>query len=479
MKKWAFAICCVLGLCFLLTGCGENTTINTNGELIYNGNSATLVGDYIYFGNGFSNDFTSTSDLTESDYNAAATVAYLTRLNRNIEQESKDYSPKNSQSVSSEVTAYANGFKFALGNDIYYTAPNKNRDSAGGYYFGNTTIYKSNLSAGNNGDKTLILNTEAAVSKIEALQYNGRFYIVLLAGNNLIRIDLSNNCSVSTLVSEVTSISIPKTYQKDIIGSSKDWNGQIFFTKAKNQNLSGNNMFKISIEGGEAFPVNAYGNGTYNFVGRENYYINGKLKDEVFYTVNSITYKFDANNDFSSTSDKFFEGEITNVSKVLTSQGNFLGYVFLNSSNKMGFISNYVGVKNGPIKFMDSDSEVSGYKVLAINGSQVLLLTSTKIYSADISQVLLGGSNEVKLYNIVTMEDIYDDNILYALDDKYVYYYAKLKAITSEEDSEDSDETEEPEEDLNYYLYRSSLGGSGEDNYELLGLTEIQSRRTK
>ena len=73
MKKWAFILCCVLSLGFILVGCGsDGTVLGANDELYFNGPSATIVGDYLYFGNGMFDNYKTTGSLSNSDdYNAA------------------------------------------------------------------------------------------------------------------------------------------------------------------------------------------------------------------------------------------------------------------------------------------------------------------------------------------------------------------------------------------------------------------------
>lgn len=468
MKKWTKILCCALGLGFAvagagLAGCGAGDG-SLSTDFVYNGPSAVLVGDDLYFGNGINNDFSSASSATEGDYNSSAAVAYLARLNVNIDNltaKNKDFSPKNIANISGEVTAYTKSFTFALGNDVYYTAPNTKKDNAGNHYYANTTLFKTNRG---NGDRTEIYTTTGEVNKIEALKFNNKYFLVMLEGSNLVKINLTDGGN-STIASNVTSVAIPKTFEKNRAGSTENWNGDIYYTTNKsNTDFPGNEVRKVSISGGESEFVHQ-NSGTISFVGRE--------ENELFYTLNSATYNVDVSKKSFASATEFVHTAITNETKVVSKEGNFVGYLY-NASNGLYFKSNTQGVRNGEITFKNGSENLTGYKTLVVDGKAIVLLTADGIYKADLSEVFSTGAREVSCTTIVNMTDIYDDNALYAYDGTYVYYYAKLEAVEKE-----NEDDPEPEVDEYYYLCRSALGKTGVDNYQLLGQASVESRRTK
>ena len=263
MKKLTKILCCVLGLGFLLGGCATVSNIsNSNPELIYNGNSAVMVDGYLYYGNAFSDTSAFSSN---SDYSNAARVGYLARLNTNIDvmAKDKDYSPRNVENVASEVVGYENNFMFVLGNYIYYATPytgiSENADGESGHYYNYTTIYRSRL----NGDnKTRLYTTNGEISQIEVLKFGENYYIVLLAGGRLVKIQISGRTSSTVLAENVESAAIPKTYQQNVIGSSLDWNGNIYFTTTRsdedNSDLNGSELKKVSIRPGTFVDSSAF-----------------------------------------------------------------------------------------------------------------------------------------------------------------------------------------------------------------------------
>lgn len=483
MKKFTKILCCVLGLGFLLGGCATVGSIrNSNNELIYNGNSAVMVDGYLYYGNAFSDISAFSSD---KDYKNAAKLSYLARLNTNIDLEAKseDYSPKNVEKVAGEVAGFSNDFMFVLGNYIYYATPNRQKalDSEGnaGNYYNYTTIYRSQL---NGNGKTKIYTTNGEITQIEVLKHDENYYIVMLAGTDLIKIKIGNKISTEVVAEDVTSVAIPKTYQKDKVGSTLDWNGYIFYTTTRtdedNTDISGSDVKRVLVSGGDAEVVFHEQGTTITFIGRE--------KDVLFYTktghetevfISDITNDNSKNALINNEKRFFSSSSISDISLVSTGNVDY-GYIFINSSGALM----YADVKNnksGVVSLQSEGTAVSDYNVLFISGRTVYLSTTTSIYKADLSSLFNGGSNTISCETVVTMTAIYDGT-LYAFDGTYIYYYAKLEEVELEEDEE---ETVEEETDDNYYLYRTKASKNSEADaakaYELLGKTQIESRQTK
>jgi len=480
MKKITKTLCgvvgSVLGLSFLVAGCATVPSIkNTDSELIYNGNAAVMVDGYLYYGNAFADYSTFTSD---GDYNKSVAVSYLSRLNTNIDlaAKSKDYSPKSVEKVADEITAQGKSFTFVLGDHVYYLTPNRQKFSdengKASHYFNYSTIYRSNL----NGDnKEKVYTTNGEVSQIEALKFNGRYYIILLAGENLVKIEIGNKVSAETISDSAKSVAIPKTFQKKKDGSTLNWNGDIYFTEEKSDEdngLSGSIVKKVSVAGGETKQIFHKNGATLKFVGRE--------RDELFYSLSNEIYKIDSNSitgqpNFASENNRFYSAStISNLNLIATENYEY-GYVFTTSSNALVYATK-TG-KFGSITLKNGDTSLSSYKILLISGRTIYVSTTTGIYKATLSGIFSGngGNVEIECETIVEMTAIYDGTLC-AFDKDYIYYYAKLESV--EKDEDEKEETTE-ETDDNYYLYRARVGVTSADGYELLGLTKIASRHTK
>jgi len=467
MKKWTKILCCVFMFALILTGCATVSNINNvEKEVIFNGNSAVMVGEHLYFGNSFASYDKFTSD---GDYKASAKKSYLARLNTaNKISVENDFSPVGVENVAEEVAAHGKSFMFVLGQDIYYATPNRqkatNSEGETGNYFNYTTLYRSKL----NGDKkTKLYTTNGEVSNIEVLKFEGKYYIVLLAGESLVKIDLSNGKSFE-LAKGVKSVALPKTYQKNKVGSTLNWNGYIYYTIDRkdedNESISGTSVYRVLISNAEQEYVVHNQGVSVSFVGRE--------RDVIFYTKGSEIYVSDltGNNDrnaFVNTQKRFYSAStISGLSVVCASganvsENNVLGYVFMNNS-KLCYSKDGA---TGNVKFTNEiGTEISSYKVLMITGQTAYLSTTSCIFKADLSSVFKGQNSTVTCTTLVEMEGIYD-GAFYAFDGKYIYFFAQLQKI------ETGSEEESAEADENYYLYRTKVDlNENLVNYQLISL---------
>lgn len=484
MKKITKLMCGILSLGLLVTGCATVGNIkNENSEIIYNGNSAVMVDGYLYYANSFVD--VSTNITSDKQYKQQATMGYLARLNTNIalSAKNKDYSPKNVETVAGEVVGQTNSFMFVLGKYIYYATPNRqefsNADGKPEKKYSYTTLYRSEL---NGNHQTKIYTTKGDVSQIEVLKYDNQYYIVIYAGTDLVRVNIGNvdkaKADIKVLAENVQSVAMPKTYQQNKLGSTLDWNGQIYFTTAKtNENsadVSGTNIERIKINEDEAQVMDAVST-TFTFIGREN--------DVVFFTNNvtggdTYTYIADLTGDdsqYAITRNKkkeFYAGSISNIyalNTIISKEVENSGYIFMMSNNLY-----LAKEQNGKfiaeaIKFTDGTNEITTYQILDVNGKTIYLSTTTGIYKGTIS-----GAGTIICQTLTKMTAIYDGQLC-AFDNNYVYFFAKLEEVELEEG-------EEPETDDKYYMYRANINKTyTEDakNYELIGKTTIVSRQSK
>ena len=467
MKKITKLLCGILGVAFLATGCATVGNIkNNDSELIYNGNAAVMVDGYLYYGNAFT-DINGDSFKNLNNYKESAKLSYLARLNTNIELAAKtnDYSPKEVSKVAEEVVGQENQFMFVLGQYVYYTIPKKeqstNSDNKLEYQFSYSTLCRSKL---NGDDRKELYKTEAKITKIEALKYNGKYYIVFLAGENLVKIEIGRKYKASTIATGVTGIAIPKTYEKNKEQSTLDWNGMIYYTTARsvedNTDISGTVMSKVSVEKGNAVQVGFVQGKTISLVGRE--------RDVIFYTIGSKTYKLDTNKAgqvaLDSSSYEFYSAAISNI-HLVASSARELGYIFSANSN---LVYKKVEGESAVFKFESNGTSVSN--IAFVNGRTIYLESVTGLYSADISNITItnGEQKTIECTEIVTMTAMHEG--LYSFDGKYIYFYAQLE--------KENDEDKITETDGNYYLYRTRVGGSDKYSYELLGLTQAKERHS-
>lgn len=465
MKKITKVLCGILCAGLFLAGCASVSNIkNSSNEIVYNGTAATMVAGYLYYGNAFESNVSGFDNTT--DYKNSAKLSYLARLNTKINLAAKNgkYSPKSVEQVTKEVVSQDQSFMFVLGDYVYYTAPKteqeKNDSGKLEYDFDSTKFFRSKL----NGDsKKAFYSTTAKISSIEVLKTKGKYYIVLLEDGKLVKFELGKSVKKTIIDKNVTSVGMPKTYEKSKDQSTLDWNGYLIYTKAAtNENstdISGTDVLKVALSGGNPVTLGHVLNKTINIVGRE--------RDEIFYTQDSTTYKFDASSTSLGTTE-YYAGEISGVNLIATKE-SVKGYIF-KANDKM--IYKTASNKTGLLKFKYDDNDVSG-EIVAIDERMVYIATTSAIYKVDLSEVFeRNESGEVtkNLTKIVEMASIHQGN--YAYDGKYVYFYAQL-------------ENEEPEEgetaetitdfDANYYLYRAKVTGT---TYELLSRTKTAKRHS-
>lgn len=491
MKKMNKVLCGVLGLGFLLTGCATVSSFkNTKEELIYNGNVATVVGDYVYYANKYA------ETIEDKDgYKEAAKLAYLARIDRNIDVATKkDYTPADIEKVGSEVVGHSKNYMITLGNYIYYTIPNKDKveDSEGNvsYKFNYTTLYRCKL----NGDKVKKLyTTTGEVTQIETLKHNGKYYIVMLAGSDLVRVEIGKKCSAKVIAEDVTSLAMPETYEENRFGSTLAWNGNLFYTIAKkdesNPDITGTHIYKHELSSNEGKKVGTVAK-TLKFIDRE--------VDTLFYTYSETavekTYAYDSNRTIEvggkqvapaftvNASDLFSVSTIENIKQVtarVASEGKTaaltMGYVYFNSE-----IMTYqtVAGKTGSFTFKSGDTNVENFQLLFVDERTAYLSMATGIYKADLSAAFNGegGPVEIECVEVVNMLGLQEEGN-YAFDGTYIYYYADLQPLSEEEAGEGEDTTEDL--DSGKFLYRSHVGKTGAANYQLLSKTNNEKRMTK
>ncbi len=521
MKKWAFIICCILSLGFVLMGCGNDAvTISANDVLYYNGPSAAIVGDYLYFGNGMNENYTTADSLgtTSSNYNAAKGLAYLAKLNVNAEKLSSkgiDYSPKGVSKIGDEVATYTNAsginsFTFVIGNYVFYAAPNNWETSGGQFNFGWTSIYRSRFDGSNKKEIYSTRDLKAAVTKIEVLKYNGKYYLMMLAGTNLVKLNLENGGT--QVLKDVTSVAMPKTYQSTRLGSTTDWNGILYFTKSsENDNVYYNDVYSISMADLSKKPTKiealtgAGKGGAVTFIDREVGYVRSELVDEVFFTRDGSTYKMTRRTEqkledgqmkekvFYDTPE-FVSNNALSGAKIYRVVGEetvggatqFIskGYIYTTGS-EVHYVENSSADKT--INFVNENNEsISFSQVVSVDGTWVVLLGGNNVYRAEISKFINGTAESVDAKTVVSMETgIFTEQLMASYDRNYVYYYAKLNPIEAEDADGETSDDKTGNDDTNYYFCRSSLDESQyfdeatqAENYQFLGVTQTGYRHS-
>lgn len=494
MKKFLMAICCILTFGLVLAGCATVSSIpNDYNGIIYNGNAGTIVSGYLYYGNAFA-DVSTFSD--QGDYDTSADSAYLSRLNLNNERDAKgkNFSPLGNEVVNSEeVVAHENQFMFVIGNYLYFTKPDEHS-----YYIDNNVEqhydYTTLCSIALNGDDMKEYDYQGVVEQIEVQEFNGNYYIIAFANDNLVVTKLNNgNLDSRILATGVTSVAIPETAEA---GANDDWNGMIYYTTTNESDNEITKQISVEAENGDSAQTISSKNGTVSFLYRSNDYIVYTHKQNSTTRVYYNNVKSVTNNDniISLNNILSYNSSISNA--FLLNYGTSAEMLIYDNSDGTLSFKNKVG-GSGTITLSDGSASVTDYEIMFFDGSLAYLMSSKAIYEVDFapltnvrtsytSQALTGRT-------IVSMTAIQTAGTLYSYDGDYIYYYARLEELTDEEqeliDAEKEEagiEVSEDEEadaitttDGGYYLYRARINNNGDTSfYELLGQTSHVERHS-
>ncbi len=451
---------------FFLTGCATVSDVyNKDGSSIYYGDvkyyqgQIVQVGDYIYYGNGYTD-----ASGEDFDYSLASQTGYLSRLNVSnpfnydedtAESAKTNTSPLGIEKVNDKLIGYQNQDMFALGNYIYFTSANTHKTSNLENDYSQVSLFRVKFNGDGFQEFGTFRNDENSIRKV-VKGSDGNYYYVIYAPTseegkyNLYSIKIGDNIGETvTLAEDVKSVAIcdENSTQRNVIYSVTSENTEIATDCVKSVDFATGEITDLD--------PGVVGS-TISFVGR--------VGDIVFYsyTLNGISevyYKDIVN------SDKYFnptrENKFYNATSISNIQAAGKGYVFV-STTSSSVMYKTLDTSFDPIALLTSEDYSD---LLFIDGDYVYFSNDTSIGRINIINKIQNPNSEVE--KIVTMTSIISGQCGYTGD--YIYFYAQLEEI---EDDENTDEDEEEEVDTNYYMYRTDKQG----NYQLVGQTKPKSK---
>ena len=496
MKKFLMVICCVLTFGLVLAGCSTSNISNDQNGIIYNGNAGTIVSGYLYYGNAFA-DVSSFTD--QASYDSSAKTAYLNRLNLNEERDAKgkNFSPNGNEVINSEeVIAHESQFMFVIDEHLYFAKPDEHSYYIDGnleQHYDYTTFCSINI----NGGKINEYDYQGVVEQIEVQEFNGNYYVIAFANDNLVVTKLNNgNLDSHILATDVTSVAIPETAEA---GASDEWNGMIYFTTTNERGNEITRQISVEAENGDSAKTISSKNGAVSFLYRANDYI------VYTHTENNTTRVYFNNVKSATNSDKIISTDDANILSYNSPISNafLLNYgtsaemlIYDNSDGTLSF-KNKVG-GSGTITLSDGSADIADYEIMFFDGSLAYLMSGKAIYEVDFAPLAnvrtSYTSQSLTGRTIVSMTAIQTKGTLYSYDGEYIYYYAQLEELTDEEQElinaekeeagiEVSDEEEEEGSitttDSGCYLYRVRINNNNDTSrYELLGQTSYSERHS-
>lgn len=440
----------VFCVAIFLTGCATVSDVKIDGknayftDVQYNQGHVVKVGDYIYYGNGYT-----ASDDSNFSYNSAKKSGYLARLNVSKGLSYKDdvkdanksqTSPLGIQKVNDEKLI---GFQYqdlyALGDYIYFTSANTHKTTDMKNDYSQVSIFRVKY----NGDDFSELAKDTAFKTGEGSQIalqkgsDGEYYFLIAepADDNTFTI---KSIKVGDSVGQLKTI--VKDAKSYVLADDTSSLKNIVFTVDSEKEQATTSVKLIDFATGEEEVID---NGE---AGSETKLLD-RVGDTIFYsyTMDSVTevYQISATskNGYAPNSNKRFysASTISNVYKA----GN--GFVFMTEGKALMY--HELNSTADPILLATS----SDY-------SDIMFAEEDYVYISNSTSIKRVSTIDQEIETIVTVGSMISGQCGYV--DGQIYFYAKLGDLELEDD-------EEQRNDDRYYMYRTDLLG----NYQLVGKT--------
>lgn len=433
MKKFltSFAIILLTCVC-VFTGCkakGLSDNPDTNANVYGNGNIAVVKGDYLYYTNGYVDDYTSVyTNKKQNDWGKVSYGAlYRTKLvNGEIDKDSDGFLTK-TEVVVPRLVGFENGKFVIIGDYIYYSTPRMREDADGKVRNDYIEFNKVKID-GTKNKAFYTVSSQISVDNWNVYEYNGKAYLLLVTDNQIKSIDIKSQ-KTTVLGENVGSWVLPEQNQLD--------DKYIYFTRSivESDNLSdsGNVIVKADITNGESEAFILKQNATKTIVGHAN---------------NMIYYSLAVSNDNTDLycSDTSLALNENNMSRLTT--GGYSSYyiiedatltvVAIDSSKNVDLWVN----NNHQRRILSDGSEIT---ILAVVGTDIYYIDSDskiwkKNYASDASAVSL--MSEDKTYLI--------DSLKVDITKNKIYLFAQYTA---------------KDESTNYYLNYINLNTLGDGKF--------------
>lgn len=449
MKKWTKGLLAVaFAGAFVLTGCSSIDQVENNKtEILYNGGSIVAVGDYLYYGNGYASGVSDYSTSSDGEYKTAQEYSYLARTNLNGRSDSQYKNENNVDKLNDRIAGYSSSYMFVLGNNIYFATPNLHKTNENKYVWNYVSFFKMGINGGKAQELYTTETYDESTAQVRALSYNGKHYIIIFDGTNLVKISLENDSVQKLTSTAVTSVALPDEGEK--------WNGTIYYTTANNSEVGqkGNIVCRVNIENDKSEEICKEINLTITFTGR--------VKNKVFFSRKTEgsdfteTYVFDADNangrTFNTASKKFYNLVINNINEVSEDNTLYNGYTFEVTVNSKTQVMYYNQMKNETSIFLAGETGFAN--TVASCGTYFYYMTSDKIM-----RKTFDTNEETTIVSDMTIKNDGFGYDYYCVDGAIsnlnsIYFYAQVPV-------NESDESSGEEKDSNYYLFRVDANGA-------------------
>ena len=451
MKKHILKIVAlVFCMALFLTGCATVSDVKVNGKnvnyktLQYYQGQVVKVGDYIYYGNGYT-----ASDSSDFSYNKAAKSGYLARLNvkndlkyaQNVKLENQSQtSPKGIEKVNDEkLVGYQYQDMYALGEYIYFTSANTHKTSDMKTDHSRVSLFR--IKYNGDGYEEIVKNSAFKTGEGSAITLqqgsNGKYYFLIAEPTDDSTFTIKS-LKVGKDIGEVkTIVKNAKTY---VLADDTSSVKNIVFTVDSGKEQTTTAIKSVDFATGKETTID---NGE---AGSETKLLD-RVGDKIFYsyTMDSVTevYQISAtsSNGYAPNSNKYFyaASSISDVHKA----GE--GYVFKTEGGALMY--HEIGSISDPVLLAKS-----------ADYTDILFTENDYVYLSNSTSIKRISTIDKTLETIVEVTDMISGEFGYV--DGYIYFYSKLGDLVLEEG-------EEQRTDDRYYMYRTDVQG----NLQLVGKT--------
>lgn len=451
MKKHLLKIMAlVFCFAFFLTGCATVSDVKVNGRKVnyktaqYYQGQVVKVGDYVYFGNGYT-----ASDSSNFSYKKAKKSGYLSRLNvekdfgfaSSVKDENKKHTtPKGVEKVNDDkLIGFQYQTMYALGEYIYFTSANTHKTSGLENDYSQVSIFRIKY----NGDdfKELIKDSAFKTGEGSAITLqkgsDDNYYFLIAEPTDESTFTIKR-VKVGDKIGKLETI--VKNAKSYVLADDTSSLKNIVFTVDSGKEQTTTTIKSIDFATREESIID---NGE---AGSETKLLD-RVGDQIFYsyTMDSITeiYHINANssNGYAPNSNKYFY-PATKISNVQKAAG---GFVFMTESGALMY--NDFDVTKDPVLLATSEDY-----------SDILFTENDYVYISNSTSIKRVSVIDKEVETIVEVEDMVSGQCGFV--DGYIYFYAKRGEL-------ELDEGEEAKTDDRYYMYRTDLEG----RLQLIGKT--------
>ena len=378
IKKVLLSFVLVLFACTcLFTACGkQGLTDNpaTDAETIGNGGFAVIKGNYLYYVNGYVDNYVSALREDPSKNKEGDVVfggIYRTKLVGGKVQRDENGFLEKTEQVVSQVVGFENGGFYILGDYIYYTTPHMNKDGSGVVRADYTEICRINIDG--TDQERLYVSKSASIQDWNIYNIDGKHYVVVVekmstedsttTPTNIVVID--NDGDVTTLAEDVSTYALSDDNEAD-----KAHEKFVYYTFVNDD--SENRLGKANIVTGDDEDYQINTGDVYSIVDYKN--------DNLYLTIaNGDTYLYRL--------DLALNENIANITPYALTNTEYTTYYVMD------------GVLNGVVAV---DSENYMYNISNRNATSILLSTSVTFVGISDNCVYYLENEQLKRVSIET-----------------------------------------------------------------------------